>query len=410
MPVLIAPAMTNAPSDIAAQPVRTVVVDDTEYTLLGTAHVSRASMEAARSMVESGAYDAVAVELCPSRHHSLMNPDALARMDLFQVFRQGKVAMVMASLALGAYQQRLAAQLGIEPGAEMKISIEAARGAGLPVMLIDREVGATLKRCWHAVPWWRRSLLLTGLIASVMSRERIDEEEIERLKEGDMLESAFTQFAEEAPEIYAPLITERDRYMAARLRQEAAACGCRRILAVVGAGHLAGLERHLASPMAPPDEVARLEELPPPARWPRLLPWIVVALVLTGFTIGFLRSPDLGLKLVADWVIINGGLSALGAIIAAAHPATVAAALLAAPLTSLNPTVGVGLVTAPVETWLRKPQVGDFAQLRHDTATLAGWWHNRVARVFLVFLFTTIGSAAGTYIAGFRIFGRLMGG
>ena len=135
----------------------------------------------------------------------------------------------------------------------------------------------------------------------------------------------------------------------------------------------------------------------------------IVALVLIGFYIGFSRNPDLGWQLVRDWVLINGGLSALGALIAAAHPLTVITAFLAAPVTSLNPTIGAGMVTAAVEIYLRKPRVGDFSQLRHDTSELKGWWRNRVSRTLLVFLFSTLGSAAGTYIAGFRIFGRLAG-
>ena len=107
--------------------------------------------------------------------------------------------------------------------------------------------------------------------------------------------------------------------------------------------------------------------------------------------------------------MINGSLSALGALIAAAHPLTVITAFLAAPITSLNPTIGAGMVTAAVEVYLRKPQVGDFSRLRHDTAQLKGWWQNRVSRTLLVFLFSTLGSAAGTYLAGFRIFDRLSG-
>jgi pheromone shutdown protein TraB len=111
---------------------------------------------------------------------------------------------------------------------------------------------------------------------------------------------------------------------------------------------------------------------------------------------------------VLDWVLINGGLAAAGALIAAAHPLTVLTAALAAPLTSLNPTIGVGFVTAAVETWLRKPNVGDFARLKQDTTHLGGWWSNRVSRILLVFFFSTLGSAIGTYVAGFRIFDRLV--
>jgi pheromone shutdown protein TraB len=155
--------------------------------------------------------------------------------------------------------------------------------------------------------------------------------------------------------------------------------------------------------------IEKLDHLPTPSRWPRLIPWLIVALVISGFVIGFLRSPELGWQLVMDWVLINGALSALGALIAAGHPLTILTAFVAAPITSLNPTVGAGMVTAAAELYLRKPQVGDFSRLRHDTTQVRGWWRNRVSRTLLVFLFSTLGSAVGTYLAGFRIFGRLAG-
>jgi len=396
----------DAPS-VRDEPVVTLEIEGGELLLLGTAHVSRASADKVRALLGERRFDAVAVELCPSRYDSMLNPDALARMDLFQVFRQGKAVMVFASLVLGAYQQRLAEQFGIEPGAEMRAAVECAKEQGLPVLLIDREVGVTLRRVYHNVPWWRRLVLLSGLLASIISPEEVDEEEIERLKEGDILETTFAQFADQARDLYVPLIEERDRYMAARLRQEERS-GHRHILAVVGAGHLKGIARYLQAPDLDPEAViAQLDEVPRGRRWGRLIPWLVVALILSGFAVGFARSPDLGWRLVADWVLINGGLSALGALLAAAHPLTVITAFLAAPLTSLNPTIGAGMVTAAVEVYLRKPKVEDFSSLRHDVAHLRGWRHNAVARTLLVFMFSTLGSAVGTYVAGFRILERL---
>jgi pheromone shutdown protein TraB len=153
--------------------------------------------------------------------------------------------------------------------------------------------------------------------------------------------------------------------------------------------------------------IERLEQVPPGARWLKYFPWLIVALVFVGFAIGFARSPAMGWQLVADWVLINGGLAALGALLAAGHPLTIIGAFLAAPLTSLNPTIGAGMVTAAIEVYLRRPKVGDFGQLRQDTTTIRGWWHNRVTRTLLVFMFSTIGSAIGTYLAGFRIVERL---
>jgi pheromone shutdown protein TraB len=198
--------------------------------------------------------------------------------------------------------------------------------------------------------------------------------------------------------------------MAARLLQEIEQHEHENLLAVVGAGHLKGIANYLQNPPGSPAElIQQLEQQPRPSRWPKLIPWIIVALVLTGFIIGFQRNPDLGWELVLDWVLINGGLSALGALLAAAHPLTVLTAFLAAPLTSLNPTVGAGMVTAAAEIFLRKPTVADFGQLRSATTSLRGWWRYRVSRTLLVFVLSTLGSAIGTYIAGFRIFGRLTG-
>jgi pheromone shutdown-related protein TraB len=389
----------------------TVNLNGSRITLLGTAHVSRASVAEVQSQIESGAYDAVAVELCASRYRSLTQADDWEQMDLFRVIREGRAGMLASHLALSAYQQRLAEQLGVDPGAEMRAAIESARDRDLPLWCIDREVGITLKRLLWGVPWLQRFALMGGILTSFLSRERVSEDEIERLKEGDMLESTFGEFADHSPKLFEHLVGERDRYMVARLRQETAQRPGRNVLAVIGAGHLNGMAEALRREADGPDpaaEIAELDRIPPKKRWLRAIPWLVVAAVVVGFVLGFQRSPELGMRLVSEWVLINGALSALGAALAAAHPLTVIGAFVAAPLTSLNPTVGAGMVVAAIETGLRKPRVGDFTGLRRQVTSLKGWWKNRVARILLVFVLSTIGSAAGTYIAGFRIIEKLL--
>jgi pheromone shutdown-related protein TraB len=389
------------------EPVRHVQRDGVDYALLGTAHVSRTSAEAVERLLASGHYDAVAVELCPSRYQTLTERDAWRNMDLFRIIREGKAGMMMASLTLSAYQRRIAEQFGIEPGAEMKTAIEAADRAGMPVQLIDREIGITLRRASRRLSWWKRWLMLNGLVMSMFSRQEISEEDIERLKQGDLLTETFSEFSESAPELYESLITERDRFMAARLRQENESGESRRVLAVLGAGHLEGTAEALGGDDDPEPTVSELNHMPPPSRLIKALPWLIAALVITGFAIGFSRSPELGLALIATWVIINGTLSALGALIAGGHPLTVLTALVAAPLTSLNPTIGAGMVTGAVEAWLRKPRVADFESLRDDVVKLSGWWRNRVSRVLLVFFLSNLGSAIGTWVAGFRMVQQL---
>ncbi len=398
----------TAHRDDAGEPIVRVQRDGVHYTLLGTAHVSRKSVDTVRRMLEQNEYDAVAVELCENRHQALTGADRWRDMDLFRILKEGKAGMVMASLALSGYQRRIAEQFGIEPGAEMKAAIESADARDLELQLIDRDLATTLKRVYRSVSWWRRLLIVSGLMASSFSSEEIAEDEIEKLKQGDLLESTFNEFAEQTPEIYESLIAERDRFMASRLRQQNDAGSGRSVLAVIGAGHLKGLARALENDTTPPLSVIdELNEIPKKAWWPKLIPWLILALILTGFAIGFYRSPELGWKLVATWVLINGTLAAVGAAVARGHPLTVLSGFLAAPVTSLNPTVAAGMVTGLIEAWLRKPTMADLEQLRGDVTRLAGWYKNPVTRVLMVFFFSNLGSAIGTWVAGFRIFERL---
>jgi len=411
------PPETTAPPPVEG-PRRTLDVDGVRLTLLGTAHVSRRSAEEVAEAIDAGDFDAVAIELDPARHAALTDRESFARLDLWQAWKAGKLGMVAVSLALGAFQQRLADQLGIEPGAEMRRAIERAGAHGLPLWLVDRDLGVTLRRVVANVPWWQRATLLAGVLGSVVSRQPIEEAEIERLKEGDVLASTFAEFAEDERRVYEPLIAERDRFMAARLRQEIGRARRRQqapesVLAVVGAGHLAGIARELEAPdpgeAATAEELLRLQRTPPKGVAGRILPWLLVALIVTGFAIGFGREQELGVRLLLEWTLINGGLAGLGAAVALGHPLTILATMVAAPFTSLNPMIGAGFVAAGVELALRRPRVGDLADLRHAVTSARGWWSNRAARALLVFVLATAGSVAGTYLAGFRIVERLIG-
>ncbi|SDX59206.1 pheromone shutdown-related protein TraB [Allochromatium warmingii] len=394
----------------AIEPRRDLVIDGVELTLLGTAHISRASAEQVHKLIQSGDYDGVAVELCRSRFNALMDPRTLAQMDLFSVIRQNRVYMVAANLVLAAYQQRLADQFGIEPGAEQRVALRLTKEQNLPLLLIDREIGITLKRIAANLGWWKRAGLFAGLLSAMLSSETVTEDEIERLKEGDVLETAFAELAADRRDLYVPLIEERDRYIAAKLKREVARVGAQRVLVVLGAGHLKGVTAALEHERGDPTAVlTELEQVPPPSRWSQVLTWTLLLVILAGFAYGFAVSPELGLDLLLSWALITGGLSALGTLLAAGHPLTVLAALFAAPLTTLNPAIGAGMITGAVELYLRKPSVGDFSRLRADVATWSGWWRNRVSRVLVVFVLSSLGAGLGTYFASLQLIKQLLG-
>ncbi len=396
------------PADWTDQPHIELERDGVRYTLLGTAHVSKASIDAVRAAIDSGRFDAVAVELDEQRHKALTEPDALAQLDLVKVIRERKIAPFAANLALAAYQRRLAEQLGIEPGAELKAAAVEATARGLPLQLIDRDVGITFRRILHGLRWWDRMKLVGGLAGGLFADDEVSSEDIERLKEGDMLESSFGEFAKDTPSLYATLIDERDQYMAATLRQRGD--GARHVLAVVGAGHLKGMARYLAEEQRAPEtltsELAHVVNK-------RRIPWITLGLMLligAGIAWGYLRGgADLGQELLVQWVAWTAGLAGLGALLAAGHPLSVLVAAVSAPLKPFRPGLPPGMFSALAEVHLRKPAYPDFLALRDDAQTLRGWYRNRVCRVVLVFMLTNLGSMAGVWISGAQIIRTLLG-
>ncbi len=400
--------MSQAPFDWRSQPHAEIERDGVHYTLLGTAHVSKASVDAVNAAIASGEFDAVAVELDAQRHAAMNDPEQLAKLDIVKVIRENKVAMFAANLGLAAYQRRLAEQLGIEPGAELKAAAAAAKAEGLALHLIDRDVGLTFKRASERLGFWQRMKLASGILASLLFDEKVEDDAIEKLKEGDMLEASFSEFAENSPVLYETVIAERDAWMAARLRESAG--DARRVLAVIGAGHLAGTAEQLReSPTPPAQTLTNLATLKPKSG----IPWFTLALaifVLGGFAWGFARGGiDVAADLVLYWVALTAGLGALGCLLAGGRPLSILAAAVSSPLTPLHPALASGMVSGLLEARLRKPTYADFMALREDITSVRGVYRNRLSRILLVFFLTNFGTALGVWLGGGAMLGKLLG-
>ena len=386
-----------------------IQLDGTTITMLGTAHVSKESVALVEEKIMSRDFDCVAVELCPARYENLKNRSWWKNLDIYEVFRKKKASLLLINLALSAYQRRLADKVGVEAGKEMIRATELALENDIRLEVVDRDITTTLHRLVTKVSFWQKIKIFSGLIAGIFVGDEVDRDQIENLKKGDMLHSVIEEFGDSLPQIKKVLIDERDEFMTGKLSMLAMSENSpKNILAVVGAGHLVGM---VPSFKKPPDQ-NRMDELvrkPPSSRIGYFVGWGICVFILGMFYVGYQQSPELGWSLVVTWVLINGGLSALGATLALAHPITVITAFLAAPLTSLNPTIGAGMVVGLVESYLRKPKVTDFERLRDDIASLPMWWKNGVVRVLLIFFFANVGSAVGTYVAGASIIQQILG-
>jgi pheromone shutdown-related protein TraB len=371
---------------------------DREIILLGTAHVSHSSVDETRELIRNESPDRVCVEIDAARYESLTKPDSWRSLDIYQVLRRKQGFLLLGNLVLSSFQKRMGLDLGIKPGAEMLEAIRCAEELELPFSLCDRQIQITLRRAWAKSSLWGKNKMLAALLSSVFSNEKLSDEEIEQLKSRGTVESMMEELAQYLPHAKAALIDERDRYLATRIFEAEGT----KLVAIVGAGHVPGIVRHVEM-LAEGSLEANLDDLdiiPPPSRLMKALPYLVPVAVIGLITWGFIQGGfDAGFRSLSRWVLINGTLSAIGAAAAFAHPLTVVASFLAAPITSMNPTIGVGLVAGLLESFFRKPRVSDFENLQGDITGLRGFFRNRITRILLVFLFTTIGSAIGTFIA-----------
>ena len=376
--------------------VHEILLDGKKILLIGTAHISQSSVDEVNTVINQVNPDTVCIELCSSRYQAMLAKDQWKNMDIFKVIREGKSFLLFANLIMTAFQKRLGSRLGVKPGSEMFEAANVAEKLNSELVLADRDVKITLQRTWRGMRFWGKMKVLGQLLASLFIREEISKEEIEKLKESDALSEAMKMLAEQSPEMKRILIDERDQYMAEKIRQSMG----KLVVAVVGAGHVKGLTAELENK----HNLAELESVPPTGKAVAWLKWgipaMIIALIVYGF---FTVDTDVSIEMIQRWVLINGTLSALGTAAAFGHPITIAVAFIAAPFTSLNPTIAAGWVAGLVEALLRKPQVRDFENLADDITHLRGFWQNNITRILLVVIFANLGSAIGTFAGGFAI-------
>lgn len=376
--------------------------DGTTYYLVGTAHVSERSVDEVKALIAEVEPDVVCVELDAGRHDALTKDSAFRDLDVFKVIREGKTLYLLAHLALGAYQRRMGAQLGIKPGSEMLAAIDAAKAIGAKVELVDRDIHLTLRRTWKSLGLWKRATLLTGLVFPGKgegdgdgSGEEITAETVEKLKETKALSEMLDELSRALPEVKRPLIDERDAYMISRI-EETGATDAKTVVAVVGAAHVPGMKARFGTPI----DREELLRPPRPSLWWTAIKWLVPALIITMLVWASFRfdTSKLG-HLAIAWIIPTSGLAALFTIGTAGRPLTVLTALVMAPLCALTaPVLHCAFFTGVVETWLRKPTVKDCERLASDVETMRGFWRNPVTHILIVATASSVGTSIGRWI------------
>jgi pheromone shutdown-related protein TraB len=378
-------------------------IGEREIFLVGTAHVSQGSIDLVKEVIASERPDCVCVELDEKRYKALSGRKRWESLDLKEIIRKKQLSTLLVNLILSSYQKKLGMQLGVMPGAELLEATREADKHSIPVSLCDRDVRVTLRRAWHETSFLKKGYLLATLLASLFDKTEITEEKLEQLKEKDVLSELMSELGEAMPELKRVLIDERDIYLAEKIKMSSG----RKLVAVVGAGHVEGIKKRIREDHS--SVLPSISTFPPVSSSLKVLGWSIPLMIIGSLVaIGILKGGSAAGANLLYWILANGVPSAIGAMLAWAHPITIASAFAAAPVTSLTPVIGAGYVTAFVQVLVRPPVVREFETVTDDMATFAGWWKNKLLRVFLAFLLPGFGSMIGTWIGGVEIITNLL--
>ncbi len=364
--------------------------------LVKTAHVSKNSVEDVLSCYEELQPDSICVELDQARLDSIDHRDAWRQTDISEIIKKKQVGFLLVNTILASFQRRMAKNMDSSSGAEMIEGVKLAREHGLELVLADRPVKTTFSRIWRKLGLWEKAKLLVSIVSSVFDDEELTEEDLQKLKEADALETALQEVGKEFPVVKEVLVDERDQYLSRKIRDAKG----QKIMAVIGAAHSGGIVKNLDKDV----DLEELDSLPEAKGAGKYLKWAVPAVIIGMILFSLVRNTEVGLSQIRTWILWNGSLSALGVLLARGHILSVLTAFVMAPITSLNPLLAAGWFAGLMEARLRKPKVKDFEDIGQDTSTVKGFFTNNVTRILLVVVFANLFSTIGTFISGLDIF------
>lgn len=372
---------------------KTIQINNKNIYIIQTAHVSKASVEEVKTAIDTLNPDVVCVELDVKRANGLMS-ETKTEIDLKQIIKQKKVASFLMNLILSNTQKQMGEDLDTEVGGEMKQAILSAKEHNIPIRYIDRDIQITMKRLWNQFGLFKKVNLGVTLFSSLFSSERITEEEVENLKQSDLLLSAIDELDEQYPEISQVILHERNQYMAEKVNK----LPYENILVVIGAAHAPGMIENLYES----HDLKNLETIPEQknSKWTGL---IIPGTLLVLLTVLTFQSPEMGLNQLIQWILLSSTLATLGALLSGAHIITMLVTFLTTWLSILSPVLAVGVFAALTESYFRPPYAHEFESLSTDMKSIKGWYKNRVLRIILIFFMTSLLSAIGTFISGKNI-------
>ena len=365
-----------------------------EVVLVGTAHISKESMELVKKTIEEEQPDVIGVELDRDRLEQLLSGKKWQETNLVEIIKTGKTYLFLLNIFLSNMQRQIGKQVGIQPGAEMLTALKLAQERQVPIHLLDRDVKITLKKAFSEMSLKEKFKLGASFIGGFFGvGEKITVEKIEELKKEDLINNLMKELGKQFPSIKRVLVDERDLYISEMIKHSPG----KKIVAVVGAGHIEGIVAHLNSDKN--IDLNDLNKIPQKKNWLKhitiALPILFIAILAYSL---ISKGFDATIGVLLYWILITGICSALGALLARAHPFSIIAAFVSAPLTTLHPALAAGWVSGLVEARFNSPRVMDFENLP-EVSSVKQFYNNKVTHILIVAALTNLGAMIGVIIA-----------
>lgn len=370
-----------------------------EIILIATAHVSKESSELVKQVIEKERPDSVCIELDEDRYNNLQNPKAWENTDIVKVIKSKRIGFLLANLALSSYQKKIAKKLDAPVGGEMIQGIESAREVGADLVLADRKIQTTFLRIWRKLNIWEKAKLLASFLFSFDDDTDISDKDLQELLQADMLESVLVDMRSQFPKIGDILISERDQFLAAKIKDAPG----KKVVAVLGGAHVPGVKEEIYRTQ----DIDSISVIPAKSPTAKVISWMIPAVILCLIIYAFILNVQTGMQQLSSWVLWNGTLAAIFTALAFGHPLSILTAFVAAPITSLNPMLACGWFAGLVEATVKKPTVHDVLNVQTDIFSLKGFYKNRFLKTLLIVILANIGSSIGTFIAGTDIISNL---
>ncbi|NCB52629.1 MAG: TraB/GumN family protein [Clostridia bacterium] len=370
-----------------------------EIILIATAHVSKQSAELVKQVIIDEQPDSICIELDDERYQNIKNPKAWENTDIIKVIKSKKVGFLLVSLALSSYQKKIAKKLNTAVGQEMLQGIKSAEETGANLVLADRNIQTTFLRIWRKLNLLEKCKLIFSILFSFGDDAEISDADLNELLQKDMLESVMADMRKQFPKIGDILVSERDQYLAAKIKEAPG----EKVVAILGGAHVPGVKEQIFKTQ----DITCISEVPPQNPALRIIGWMIPILIIGLIVYGFAVNIQTGLQQLTTWALWNGVMAAIFTALSLGHPLSILTSFVVAPVSSLNPLMACGWFTGLVEATIRKPTVRDVNHIPADIFSISGFFKNRFLRILLIVIMANLGSTIGTVVAGMDIINNL---